>query len=62
MDHVPGWKGSPTKPANKSAPDLTVSINGKTILHESKCFRFSEHNYSIPNKFPGLYSSIFLKE
>lgn len=57
MDHVPDWKGPPAKYVCKPAPALTVSINGKSVLNESKYFRFSEYNYSISNKFPNLYSS-----
>lgn len=58
MDHVPDWKGPSAKCVCKSAPSLTVSIKGKSVLDESKYFRFLEYNYSISNKFPNLYSSI----
>lgn len=62
MDQVPDWKGSPTKPVNKSAPNLSIRINGKTILHETKSFTFSEYSYSIPKKFRGSYSSTSQKK
>lgn len=58
MDHVPDWKGPPAKCVCKCAPSLTVSINGKSVLDESKYFSFSQCNYSISSKFPNLYSSI----
>lgn len=58
MDHVPDRKGPSVRCTCKSAPSLPVSINGKSVLDESKYFRFSEYNYSISNKFPNLYSSI----
>lgn len=55
MDNVPDWKGSPTKSVNKSPPNLTVSINGRTVLHERKCFKFSEYSYTIKKISPVIF-------